>query len=91
MKSRNRLWMTLPIIVVSRLPRMVAFTKSPTAGIKVSSEPAKTPGIDRGSVTRRNDWKREAYERRRERQNYVAGARRDLGISGNCDAKAGCV
>ncbi len=27
--------------------------KSPTAGMKVSSEPAKTPGIESGSVTRR--------------------------------------
>ena len=45
--------MTLPIMVVSRLPRISALTKSPTAGMKTSSDPANTPGIDSGSVTRR--------------------------------------
>ncbi len=35
--------------------------KSPAAGMNVSSVPATTPGIDSGSVTRRNAFGRLAY------------------------------
>ena len=44
--------MTLPIICDWGLPSSSALTKSPTAGMNVSSEPAKTPGSESGKVTR---------------------------------------
>ena len=45
--------MTLPTIVVLGLPSSSALMKSPIAGMKVRSEPAKMPGIASGRVTRR--------------------------------------
>jgi hypothetical protein len=41
-------------MVVFGLPSSVALMKSPTAGMKVRSEPANTPGRDSGRVTLRN-------------------------------------
>jgi hypothetical protein len=45
----------LPIICWFGPPSSSALMKSPLAGMKVSSVPATTPGIESGSVTRRND------------------------------------
>jgi hypothetical protein len=50
---RNSRWITLPIIVVDGLPSSWALMKSPTAGMKVNSDPANTPGSERGKVTRK--------------------------------------
>ena len=46
--------MTLPIIRCPGPPSSSALMKSPTAGMNVNSVPAKTPGSEMGSVTRRN-------------------------------------
>ena len=47
--------MTLPIMYCWGVPSSWALMKSPAAGMKVSSVPAKTPGSESGRVTRRND------------------------------------
>jgi hypothetical protein len=54
--SCTRYWFctTLPIIVVFGDPRYCAFTKSPAAGMNVSSPPANTPGSESGRTTLRN-------------------------------------
>ena len=52
--------MTLPIIAWFGVPSSSALMKSPAAGMKVRSVPAITPGIDSGSVTRRNAFVLEA-------------------------------
>ena len=44
------------------VPSSSALMKSPAAGMKVSSVPATTPGIDSGSVTRRKTSRRRAVE-----------------------------
>ncbi len=49
--TRNWSWIELPIIVVFGLPRYSEFTKSPAAGMNVSSVPANTPGSESGSTT----------------------------------------
>ena len=43
-------WITLPIIDRRDVPSSAALMKSPFAGMKVSSEPAKMPGSASGSV-----------------------------------------
>jgi hypothetical protein len=50
--------MTLPIMYWRGVPSSSALMKSPAAGMNVSSVPATTPGIDSGSVTRRNTSRR---------------------------------
>ena len=47
-------WITLPIMYWRGVPSSAALMKSPQAGMKVSSEPAKIPGSASGSVTLRN-------------------------------------
>ena len=51
MSSRNFDWMTFPIMYWRGVPSSCALMKSPAAGMKVSSVPAITPGIESGSVT----------------------------------------
>ena len=50
----NFAWITLPIMYWRGVPSSAALMKSPHAGMKVSSEPAKMPGSASGSVMRRN-------------------------------------
>ena len=50
--------MTLPIMYCRGVPSSCALMKSPIAGMNVSSAPAKTPGSESGSVTRRNETTR---------------------------------
>ena len=52
--TRNRSWMTEPIMVFFGPPRNSALMKSPAAGMNVSRLPANTPGSDSGSTTLRN-------------------------------------
>ena len=52
--TRNFDWITFPIIDWRGVPSSSALMKSPAAGMNVSSVPAKTPGSESGSVTRRN-------------------------------------
>ena len=60
MRTRNFDWMTLPIMYCPGVPSSCALTKSPAAGMNVSIVPAKTPGSESGSVTRRNAFAFEA-------------------------------
>ena len=46
--------MMLPIMTCLSLPSSSALTKSPVAGMKVSSVPANTPGSDSRRVILRN-------------------------------------
>jgi hypothetical protein len=57
----NRSWIALPTMRVLGLPSSSALMKSPAAGMKVSSVPATTPGIDSGHVTLKNPRAGEAY------------------------------
>ena len=45
--------MTFPIICWRGVPSSSALMKSPAAGMNVRSVPAKTPGSESGSVTRK--------------------------------------
>ena len=51
---KNSVHMTRPIISVSAPPSISGMTYSPTDGMKTSIAPAMTPGMDSGSVMRRN-------------------------------------
>ncbi len=59
----NLRWMMLPTMKTSGLPAPItsAVMKSPTDGMKVSSDPATTPGSESAKVTRQNAWTRLAY------------------------------
>ena len=49
--EKNSLHSVRPIIRVSEPPRRSGTTNSPTIGMKQRSEPATTPGSDKGRVT----------------------------------------
>ena len=87
---KNSFHSVLPIISVSEPPSRSGMTNSPTAGMKTSRQPAKTPGSDSGNVIcqkarhgrraeilRRLDQRRiDFFEARIERQDHE----RQIGI-----------